>query len=398
MFLHVIKIKPLNGRDGRFSTGRSTANPYRDRAVEVEGKWLTKRARHPFDGCRGTVATVTGGSPRRASPRTAAPGKDINAEISAHTSAEGSLAPPAPPPLERACQSACAHPRPVLVHRVRALPPPYVRRALAPSAAEGASGSACPASAPLATSTACSTHSRHVSVVLPLTPSAPAPRTPRTHTTRPPHPSPPREPHEHRGRARVVQPILPPRSSAVTRTGVDESTCHGWARNEQGTGIRAPRTRREDGRKEGGREAETKSKRRMESGGWEGGKERAGGTASERRWWGGERILTEKVKKDDVKKNERKGEGKRTLRGEVGGSAGDRPTIRLSASKTQNKIRRCKKKIERNEAATRAASTTKDSNDERTKAQDSAATTRTVSEDDEELKARRKIESPFVGR
>ncbi|KAJ7232275.1 hypothetical protein C8J57DRAFT_1480718 [Mycena rebaudengoi] len=64
MFLHAIKIKPLNGRDGRFSTGRSTANPYRDRAVEVEGKWLTERARHPFDGCRGTVATVTGGSPR----------------------------------------------------------------------------------------------------------------------------------------------------------------------------------------------------------------------------------------------------------------------------------------------------------------------------------------------
>jgi hypothetical protein len=63
MFLHAIKFKPLNGRDGRFSTGRSTAKPYRDRAVEVEGKWLTEQARHPFDGCRGTVATVTGGSP-----------------------------------------------------------------------------------------------------------------------------------------------------------------------------------------------------------------------------------------------------------------------------------------------------------------------------------------------
>ncbi|KAJ7240081.1 hypothetical protein C8J57DRAFT_1245585 [Mycena rebaudengoi] len=40
-----------------------TAKPYRDSAVEVEGKWLTEQARHPFDGCRGTVATVTGGSP-----------------------------------------------------------------------------------------------------------------------------------------------------------------------------------------------------------------------------------------------------------------------------------------------------------------------------------------------
>jgi hypothetical protein len=38
MFLHAIEIKLLNGRDGRFSTGRSTANPYRNRAVEVEGK------------------------------------------------------------------------------------------------------------------------------------------------------------------------------------------------------------------------------------------------------------------------------------------------------------------------------------------------------------------------
>ncbi|KAJ7246981.1 hypothetical protein C8J57DRAFT_1523199 [Mycena rebaudengoi] len=58
-----MKIKPLNGRDGRFSTGRSTANPYRDRAVDVQGKCLTERARHPFDRCRGTAATVTGGSP-----------------------------------------------------------------------------------------------------------------------------------------------------------------------------------------------------------------------------------------------------------------------------------------------------------------------------------------------
>jgi hypothetical protein len=57
------------------------------------------------------------------------------------------------------------------------------------------------------------------------------------------------------------------------------------------------RTRRGDTRaadkargwEEGGRESEAKSKPRMESGRWEGGKERAGdGAASERRGWGGE--------------------------------------------------------------------------------------------------------------
>ncbi|KAJ7205143.1 hypothetical protein C8J57DRAFT_1617230 [Mycena rebaudengoi] len=35
------------------------------RAVGVDEKCLTERARHPVDGCRGTVATGTGGSPNR---------------------------------------------------------------------------------------------------------------------------------------------------------------------------------------------------------------------------------------------------------------------------------------------------------------------------------------------
>ncbi|KAJ7242446.1 hypothetical protein C8J57DRAFT_1243987 [Mycena rebaudengoi] len=54
---------PLNGRDGRVSTGRRGRKPCRSRAVDLWRKWLTERARHPFDGCRRTVPTVTGGSP-----------------------------------------------------------------------------------------------------------------------------------------------------------------------------------------------------------------------------------------------------------------------------------------------------------------------------------------------
>ncbi|KAJ7276830.1 hypothetical protein C8J57DRAFT_1223548 [Mycena rebaudengoi] len=60
---------PLNGRDGRVSTGRRGRKPCRSRAVDLWRKWLTERARHPFDGCRRTVPTVTGGSPTWASER-----------------------------------------------------------------------------------------------------------------------------------------------------------------------------------------------------------------------------------------------------------------------------------------------------------------------------------------
>jgi hypothetical protein len=35
------------------------------RAVGVDEKCLTERARHPVDGCRGAVATGTGGSPKQ---------------------------------------------------------------------------------------------------------------------------------------------------------------------------------------------------------------------------------------------------------------------------------------------------------------------------------------------
>ncbi|KAJ7199726.1 hypothetical protein C8J57DRAFT_1261744 [Mycena rebaudengoi] len=55
---------PLNGRDGRVSTGRRGRKPCRSRAVDLWRKWLTEWARHPFDGCRRTVPTVTGGSPK----------------------------------------------------------------------------------------------------------------------------------------------------------------------------------------------------------------------------------------------------------------------------------------------------------------------------------------------
>ncbi|KAJ7257654.1 hypothetical protein C8J57DRAFT_1234803 [Mycena rebaudengoi] len=55
---------PLNGRDGRFSTGRKTTNPYRDRQFKIFEKSSTGRARHPVDGCRRAVATATGGSPK----------------------------------------------------------------------------------------------------------------------------------------------------------------------------------------------------------------------------------------------------------------------------------------------------------------------------------------------
>ncbi|KAJ7271663.1 hypothetical protein C8J57DRAFT_1226249 [Mycena rebaudengoi] len=54
---------PLNGRDGRVSTGRRGRKPCRSRVVDLWRKWLTERARHPFYGCRRTVPTVTGGSP-----------------------------------------------------------------------------------------------------------------------------------------------------------------------------------------------------------------------------------------------------------------------------------------------------------------------------------------------
>ncbi|KAJ7280076.1 hypothetical protein C8J57DRAFT_1567168 [Mycena rebaudengoi] len=66
---------PLNGRDGRFSTGRKTTNPYRDRQFKIFEKSSTGRARHPVDGCRRAVATATGGSPThiRSVPRTSMP-------------------------------------------------------------------------------------------------------------------------------------------------------------------------------------------------------------------------------------------------------------------------------------------------------------------------------------
>ncbi|KAJ6526908.1 hypothetical protein DFH09DRAFT_1094948 [Mycena vulgaris] len=45
---------------GRVSTGRRVGN----RPVVKETKWPTERARHPCHGCRRTVATVMGGSPK----------------------------------------------------------------------------------------------------------------------------------------------------------------------------------------------------------------------------------------------------------------------------------------------------------------------------------------------
>ena len=46
------------------SETRRTAVPaVFQRAVRIQEKCGTGRARHPFDGCRRTVATVTGGSP-----------------------------------------------------------------------------------------------------------------------------------------------------------------------------------------------------------------------------------------------------------------------------------------------------------------------------------------------
>ncbi|KAF8179485.1 hypothetical protein K438DRAFT_1938411 [Mycena galopus ATCC 62051] len=56
-------IYPCNGRNGRVSTARGGCDPCRNRAVVELKKSSTERARHPWHGCRGTVATVTGGSP-----------------------------------------------------------------------------------------------------------------------------------------------------------------------------------------------------------------------------------------------------------------------------------------------------------------------------------------------
>jgi hypothetical protein len=56
---------PFDGRHGRVSTGRGGEQPCRTRAVESRKKLPTERARHPCDGCRRTVATGTGGSPKR---------------------------------------------------------------------------------------------------------------------------------------------------------------------------------------------------------------------------------------------------------------------------------------------------------------------------------------------
>ncbi|KAJ7249129.1 hypothetical protein B0H12DRAFT_1072499 [Mycena haematopus] len=57
---------PCNGRNGRVSTARGTCDPCRNRAVVELRKSPTERARQPCHGCRGTVATVTGGSPTAA--------------------------------------------------------------------------------------------------------------------------------------------------------------------------------------------------------------------------------------------------------------------------------------------------------------------------------------------
>jgi hypothetical protein len=186
-------------------------------------------------------------TPRRAPPRTAAPGKDIKCSsctgrgilcVSAaqkyqHTRAQKGITRKSATQASRAsslrmCLSKCAHtptpcsraPRPrapvaLRLPRTRALRMPRLR-------------------------TPCHLHRmQHALPPRQRLPPAHAPRActayPRTHTTRLPHPSPPREPYEHRGRARVVQPILPPRSFAVTRSA--------GARAPTRCACRAPTTR-----------------------------------------------------------------------------------------------------------------------------------------------------------
>ncbi|KAJ7937865.1 hypothetical protein B0H13DRAFT_1852163 [Mycena leptocephala] len=61
------KIRPIVGGNiilchGRVSTARVAGKPSHSRAVVEGRKSPTERARHPCHGCRGTVATVTGGN------------------------------------------------------------------------------------------------------------------------------------------------------------------------------------------------------------------------------------------------------------------------------------------------------------------------------------------------
>ncbi|KAJ7246425.1 hypothetical protein C8J57DRAFT_1241473 [Mycena rebaudengoi] len=79
---------PLNGRDGRFSTGRKTTNPYRDRQFKIFEKSSTGRARHPVDGCRRAVVTATGGSPMHDDARRLGAG-GVSAFPAASTTSEG---------------------------------------------------------------------------------------------------------------------------------------------------------------------------------------------------------------------------------------------------------------------------------------------------------------------